>query len=150
MMGKTHGPRPWVPGRKLRRALARFRRNQDGSATVESVIWMVAFFGLIILVSDASLAFFGKAQAFRALQDGNRAYAIGYLATANEVKAWIEAEMELVAPTAEATTEVTEVDGVDRLVSSSLEIPISDLTLFSSFDTVNIVVRSQHYVEWDR
>lgn len=142
MTGRMHGLRPWVARWPLRRALARFRRDQGGSATIESVIWMTAFFGLIILVSDASLAFFGKAEAFRAVQDGNRAYAVGRLTTPGAVKAWIEAEMEPIAPNAVATTTVS-----GGLVSSSLAMPASDLLLFGSLDAVSITVRSQHYVE---
>lgn len=121
----------------------RFLRSEDGSATVESLIWLLAFFSFLALATDASMAFFGRAQAFRILQDGNRAYATGRLTSMDELEAWIAVAIAPVALGATATSEVN-----NGIVRSRLDLPLSSLELFGLIPgDGTVIVRSAHYVE---
>jgi Flp pilus assembly protein TadG len=129
----------WTRGRAWG---GRFVRAEEGSATIEALIWLVAFFGLLILVTDASLAFYGKAQAFRIVQDGNRAYSVGRLTTPTATQDWVKRAIAPVAPNATAASVLQ-----GGVISTSLSIPMADLTLFDSLGTGTVRVRAQHYVE---
>ena len=123
----------------------RFVRDESGSATIESLLWLTVFFGLLILASDASLAFYGKAQALRIMQNGNRAFALGRLATTAATESWIETQFDALSPNAAATTTVN-----NGLVSTTMAIPASELVLFQSLNVARgwtITVRSQHFIE---
>ena len=45
--------------------LSRFRRDEEGSATIEAVLWIPMFMFLTVLIADTSFIFFGRAQAMR-------------------------------------------------------------------------------------
>ncbi|TNC51932.1 hypothetical protein FHG66_03740 [Rubellimicrobium rubrum] len=124
--------------------LTRFARSEDGSVTVEAVLWLPVFFGLLVMITDASLAFYGRGEAYRVLQNGNRAFATGRLDSPAATKRWIESTMETVAPNASVETKVN----ADRtIVVSRMSIPVSDLSLFNMFEGFDMVVQSEHYVE---
>ena len=62
-----------------RRAWRRRLADESGSATLEAVLWTPVFLVLIALVFDASMIFMNRAHILRAIQDANRAYAVGRL-----------------------------------------------------------------------
>ena len=66
---------------KIRGALRRLLRAEEGSATVEVVLWIPFFLFLIALIADASLLFNRQAQMLRDVQNANRAYSVGRLTT---------------------------------------------------------------------
>ncbi len=128
---------------RLQDRTARFLRSEDGSATIESLIWFLAFFGFLGLVTDASMAFFGRAQAFRILQDGNRAYATGRLTSMDALETWIDAAIAPVSAEATVTSEVS-----NGIVRSQLNMPLSSLELFGMIPgSGTVTVVSSHYVE---
>nr|WP_280922876.1 hypothetical protein [Rubellimicrobium aerolatum] len=113
--------------------------------TIEACLWIPLFFWLLTLICDASLVFQGKAQALRALEDGNRARAVHRLATEAETRAWIEARFDPVSPNAVARTTVA-----DGIVTSTLAIPVLDLVSFNRLHAASgwsITVRAAQFVE---
>ena len=70
--------------------------------TVEAVLWLPLLFGVLMLVADVSMAVYGKAQAFRLIQDTNRALSVHRISTAWEVKRFVEGSMRTWAPNATA------------------------------------------------
>ena len=55
----------------------RFWCDQDGSATIEAVLWIPMFFFMLLLVMEGSLIFNAQSLAMRIVQDTNRAIAVG-------------------------------------------------------------------------
>jgi hypothetical protein len=111
------------------------------------VLWLPFIFFLLMLITDASLAFFSKAQAFRTIETGNRAFATSLLATTDDTASWIEDEFAYLSPSAEAATATNVSEG---LVSSSLQYPASEVVLFNTLNVLSgweITVTAQQYVE---
>lgn len=153
-----HDPRPPAPGgrppsdgpfragpfRRRRRLLA----DESGAVTVEALFWIPFFFGVLMLITDVSMAFFAKAEAFRIVQNGNRLLSVRALDDAAAVEAWVEAEYSGRSANAEVTTALNEDETV---VSTQIVIPIGDVMLFDVFSATNdwvMTVNSQHYIEW--
>ena len=84
-----------------------FVDDDSGTATVESLLWMPIFFFLFVLITDASFIFYGKAQALRIIQDGNRAYSVNRFDSDSEASAYIQARLRTLSPKATARTTVT-------------------------------------------
>lgn len=128
----------------------RFVRTEDGSVTVEAVLWFPMFIWLMMIIADASLAFFAKAEAFRIIQDGNRAFstkAIASVDTVDEVEAYILGEF---GDYSKDATAVTETVSGGTIVRTRLSIPVEDVVLFNTMGVPRgwrMSVQSQHYVE---
>lgn len=133
----------------------RFARDEAGAVTVEALFWIPFFFSVLMLITDVSMAFFAKAEAFRIVQNANRLYSIQaeyadgqYMDTAAEVETWIETAYSERSLGADAITDVTTSTAV---VSTRMTIPIPDVMLFNIFGTASdwvMTVNSQHYIEW--
>lgn len=134
--------------RPLASVIGRFARDEDGAVTVETVIWLPFLFLILALITDASLAFYSKADAFRIIQNGNRLYSIGALDTTAKVETFVETVFRNTAINADATTVVDD-DGL--LVGTSLSYPVQNVMLFSDVpNDWRIVVQSIHYIEWPK
>lgn len=126
----------------------RFARDERGAVSVEAVLWIPFFFVLLMLITDASLAFFSKAQAFRVIEAGNRAFSIKNLTSTAATELWIENEFK---PLSRNVNAITTVDKARGIVFTTLEYPARDVSLFGSLNVLKgwkITVRSQQYVEW--
>lgn len=134
--------------RPLASVIRRFARDEDGAVTVETVIWLPFLFLILALITDASLAFYSKADAFRIIQNGNRLYSIGALDTTAKVETFVETVFRNTAINADATTVVDD-DGL--LVGTSLSYPLQNVMLFSDVpNNWRITVQSIHYIEWPK
>lgn len=134
--------------RTAERFLSTFRRREDGSATVESVLWMPVFIAFLILAADASFVFFGQNRAYRIVQDTNRSLSVGRLKDENEVVDRIRSELAGIAPNAEVSAIIDDVEGT---ITSVARIPASDLTatqFFTAFTDVKLTVGARHFVEY--
>jgi TadE-like protein len=69
--------------------MKQFLQNDDGSVTVETVIWLPIFFTIIGLVVDATLLFVGQTQMWSVASDTSRLVAMGRLTVA-EAEIWAE------------------------------------------------------------
>lgn len=138
------------------RLARRFARDESGTVTVEAVIWIPFFFFILALITDASLAFFAKAEAFRIIQAGNRLFSIEQdrdVNTAAQLETWIENAFDTrsAGPTgANAITTLLEVSTGQTVVSTAMTIPLQEVILFDVGVPSSWVmtVGSQHYVEW--
>lgn len=146
--GHNKGGRPRGAQRGLRpvRWVRRFARDESGLVTVEAVFWIAFFFGLLALITDVSLAFFAKAEAFRIVQNGNRLYSVKSLTTTGAVETWIENSFEANSPTANATTAVDDVND-ETVVATVFTIPIHEVLLFGAPRDWSMEVGSMHFVE---
>lgn len=136
----------WVPSCVWTRVIPRsFLRREDGTATVEFVIWLplvLLVFGLIV---DFSLVFGGEAQALRVVQDANRGLSVGHFQTIDSAKAYVLAQVQPL--TTHASIDITVVNGV---IKSRLTFPASDLMATGLYDgmiNMNVVVVAEFLSE---
>jgi Flp pilus assembly protein TadG len=128
-----------------RKAARGFRIREDGSATVEAVMWLPLFFFLIIFVLDASMMFNAQSRALRIVQDTNRALAVGQLADVEEAKAQLRARMAEIAPSAEVDATIT-----GNLAQTWVAMPLGEISLFNTFagvESLRVTASSQQLIE---
>ena len=126
--------------------LKRFKEDERGTATIESLLWMPIFFYLFILITDVSFIFYGKAQGLRVVQDGNRAYATNLLDLPSAEQR-ITTRLNSFAPGSTATMGYSSATG---LVTTRATMPAASLMAVGSipqFIDLDINITEQHYVE---
>ena len=129
------------------RFAAGFARDEGGAVTVEAVIWIPFFFFVLMLITDASMAFFSKAEAYRVIESGNRAFATSRFETTSATATWIENQFKTLSASADATTTADPSAGT---VSTTLVYPAREVVLFNTLGVLGgwaITVQAQQYVE---
>ena len=134
-------------GRPSRCSLPGFWQDEEGSYTIESVIWFPIFEILLTIVTNVSIVFFNESQILRVMQDGNRALSLGRLRDADEVETYVSNNLAYLKA---AMTIDTQVAG--GFVTTNLSVPATDLMplnlMTSAFDSVVIAVNAQHIIEF--
>ena len=132
-------------------ALRRRIAADDGSATVEAVLWIPFFMLLLALIADASFLFHRQAQMLRAVQDANRAFSTGQLDSTDAVQAVLVAQYTSLSDDVRAVS-VLDTDIVPGgIIRTSLSIPARDVNsigLIASLSNLNLIVTTQHYREF--
>lgn len=131
----------------------RFARDESGAVTVEAVLWIPFFFLVLMLITDASLAFFSKAQAYRIIENGNRTFSTRVNSTDTTAETWIKSQFRTQFPRAtDANITVDTVpDKTSGTVSSYIRYRARDVVAFNTLNVLGnwtITVRAQQYVEW--
>lgn len=122
-----------------------FARGAEGSAAVESLLWMVTMLLINALVVDATAVLSGHSQVVRAVHDANRLTSLGRLTSPAETAAHVEARLERLVPNAVATSSVA-----GGVVTTSVTFPNADLTFLGSLDALNGLVSTisaQHLLD---
>jgi Flp pilus assembly protein TadG len=136
---------------KIRGAIRRLLRAEEGSATVEVVLWIPFFLFLIALIADASLLFNRQAQMLRDVQNANRAYSVGRLTTPAAVQtALVNAYTPMSASVTATSTLDTSVVSTG-IIRTTLSIPARDVNsigIIASLSNFNLAVTAQHYREF--
>jgi Flp pilus assembly protein TadG len=138
-------------GRKLEkmsrgRRLRRFVSREEGSSTIEAVLWLPVFIGAFCLMADAAFIFNGQTIAMRTVQDANRNMSIGRLQTTDEVEAEVENNLATLSPHVAAQSSI-----VAGAVVTKVTIPSSDLVAtgwLNRLMDINLVIRSEHLIEY--
>ncbi len=120
-------------------------KDDSGSASIEAVIWMPVFIVFIALVFDASMIFMNRAHVMRAIQDGNRLYAVGRVNTLEETEAAIAAGVARFGATVEP---VTQRQG--QFVQSVVTVRAGDLSgvgLLQPFANLQLTIFAHHLIE---
>lgn len=133
-------------GSKFGNAVQRFWKEEKGTATVEAVLWMPMFFGAFMLIVDVSMLFNGQTQVLRVVQDANRNFSVGRIATTADLSTYIESRLATMAPNATASSTVSA-----GSIITNVSIPSSDLIMTGWFDMLGkttVSVRSEHLVEY--
>ncbi len=128
--------------------LARFLRRDDGTATVEAVLWFPIFIAVFGLMVDAAMIFHGQSKVLRVVQDANRNLSIGRLDTDAEVEAYINAQLALVGVTPSRTE--AQSDLTAGTVSTLVVVPAREFQLlgyFTVFNSLEVPVAAQHMRE---
>jgi len=122
-------------------AAVRFLRRDDGTATVEAVLWFPIFFGVFGLMVDAASIFHGQSRVLRVIQDANRNMSIGRFTQDTQVEDFIVArlgEFDVVPSSTNATS-----DG--NVVLTVVDIPARQFQLIGLFGAlVNLEITVTH------
>lgn len=132
--------------KQIRGRMAGFLRAENGSITVETVIWLPLFLALMSAIVDISMVFHRESTMLRVIQDANRAYSVGRIASSDAVERSV---LAAVTPYAEnASVSTTMIDGV---ISTRLQVPTSDLMpiyTLPAFSDRWVVVETQQFAEF--
>ncbi|GGG81002.1 hypothetical protein GCM10011415_33110 [Salipiger pallidus] len=132
--------------KQIRGRMAGFLRAETGSITVETVIWLPLFLALMSAIVDISMVFHRESTMLRVIQDANRAYSVGRIASSDAVERSVLAAVTSYAENASVST--TMVDGV---ISTRLQVPTSDLMpiyALPAFSNRWVVVETQQFAEF--
>jgi hypothetical protein len=141
---KVSGPR-WAISK-----VTGFLRRQDGTATVEAVLWMPVFVVLIALIADGSLLFNRQAEMLRLVQDANRAYSTRQLETTDDVVTWLSEEINVDSEDVQIVSFVDTSTVPSGVIVTTVSVPASDLNaigLIAAFRNFRMTVMAQHYIE---
>lgn len=125
--------------------IRRFVTREDGSSTIEAVLWLPVFVGAFCLMADAAFIFNGQSIAMRTVQDANRNMSIGRLQTTAEVEQEVESNLSPLSPHVQAQSSI-----VAGSVVTYVTMPSSDLVAtgwLNRLMNVDLVIRSEHLIE---
>lgn len=126
--------------------LRRFRRSEDGSFTIETVIWMPIFAILLAIVMNLSMVFYYESQMLRISQDAVRAFSLGRFTEA-EAENYISVRLAHID--AEIDIDVRQVGFIAQAIVSSNAGELMPFDLMSSaFEGVPIGVSTQYIIEF--
>lgn len=123
----------------------RYVRGEEGTATVEFVMWLPVVLLLFGLTVDVSMVFHSQSQVLRIVQDANRNASIGRLQTTADVENYIETRLRASSETADAAASITA-----GVISTSVTYPARDfqiLGFFRQFNDLTMNVNSAHMIE---
>ncbi len=119
--------------------------HEDGSATIESVLWMPFFVALFTLIVDGTLIFNNHSNVLRVVHDANRAFSVGRLESGAETEAFIKKNAYHISRNIDVSTVV-----VDGVIATRVEIPAADMDmtgLFTGIAAATLTINAQHYLE---
>lgn len=120
-------------------------RNEDGSATIEVVLWLPVLVGLFTLIVDASVMFHNHSSVTRMVQDANRAFSVGRYETVDEVEAELLSRLHNLSERATAQTSLN-----NGLIDTVVLVPAGDLDVIGIFEGLtnfSFTIRAQHLQE---
>lgn len=127
--------------------LLSYLRSEDGSYTVESVIWLPMYLFITVLIINVSMVFFTESQLLRVVQDGNRSFSVGRVTTLSAVEQYITERLAYLEANPVVSSQL-----VDGIIYTDLQIPVTALMPFTLldkyFETTTIVVSAQQIVEF--
>lgn len=128
--------------------LRRFRRQDAGAATVETILWFPLFMVVFGLMLDVAMLFHGQAKVLMIVQEGNREYSIGRIVTEAAAETYIETQLSQLNIQAQATT--VEIAGVARTVVSVPATEFQVLGYFNAFSQLSLTITAEHMIEnWE-
>jgi len=124
---------------------SRFSRDEHGSITAESVLWLPVYLVFFALIADVSLMLHAQAKATRIAQDANRHASTGYFVTENDIEDMIGASMANISPNATIDSTIG-----SQAIATTIQIPSTDIQvvgLFGRFTDITITVSTIHLLE---
>lgn len=128
-----------------------FLRQEDGSSTIEFVLWLPLVMAILLLIVDSSMLFMSRTHAIRVLQDTNRLYSVGqFTGTPAEriTKAQTYALNRLQGLSPSATIITTETNRVVRTRATMETAEIASIGFLGMMIDTTLVVSAEHRVEF--
>lgn len=129
----------------LKSYVGRLARDESGSITVESVLWMPIYLLFFTLIADVSLMFHSQAQATRIVHDANRQASVGVYTTSAQMEAAVRERLNDYSPNAT----IDSAFGPTTVVTT-VTMPVSDVAAIGILGTLvraDITVSLLHLVE---
>ncbi len=126
-------------------SLRAFKRREDGSATIEAVLWLPAFFYILALSVDTTMIFHGYSRVIRVVEDVNRGISVGRIKTVDEGKTKIATALSNYKG---VTSDIKVVDGV---VVTTVAVPVGSMVFMGAIKPLlgkGIEVKTQQYKEF--
>lgn len=123
-----------------------FARSEDGTVSIEALLWFVMIILVTTVMMDAYLLFDTETAATKVIQDANRAASLGRLTTSADVELFIESRLAALSPNATATATFD----ASGMVRSSVTIPAGDVGvsgILSSLAGLDLTVGAIHLIE---
>lgn len=120
---------------------------EDGTATIEAVLWIPIYGLLLTFIADVSIVFHNQAQVLRIIQDGNRQLSVGRLKTTEETEFFIAEALAGYSENALVTTNLSSTG----VIQTSVTVPTEDLNTVGSWARlaeIDLVVSAQHLIEF--
>jgi hypothetical protein len=151
------------PFARLTRFVVGFARTDEGSATIEAVLWIPMFFLTLVMSLQVAQIAIGQSMMMRIVQDGNRSFALGRLdpnlyknnacpAGSYVVATATKAEIERMAVNISRNVTIeSRVNCSTRTIRTVARMPLSDLTGFRVLPMVgstNITIQAQQVREF--
>lgn len=130
---------------RLLASLRAFKRREDGSATIEAVLWLPAFFYILALSVDTTMIFHGYSRVIRVVEDVNRGISVGRIKTVDEGKTKIATALSNYKG---VTSDIKVVDGV---VVTTVAVPVGSMVFMGAIKPLlgkGIEVKTQQYKEF--
>lgn len=136
----------------IQKTLAGFWEEEDGTASVDGIMWIIFFTGLLVFILDSSILYMNNTEVRRVTQDGSRLYVRGgFDDKANPEAAldlWVESNLSNLSANLNAVSSVN----ADNQVTTLVTYPADDTDLvsglfdyFGGFD-INVLVVNQKAV----
>ena len=119
---------------------------EDGTATIEAVLWLPLFLFGFTLAFDAAVMFTAETEALRVVQNANRLASISRLDDAAATETYVETTLNGLSPNATATSTIS----VSGVIQTAVTIPASDLGILGFFPQladINLSVSADHMLE---
>lgn len=120
--------------------------SEDGSATIEVVMWLPVFLLVFSLAFDVAIMFVAESEAVRVVQDANRLTSIGRLESASDTETFIETNLQHLSTNVAATSTVNS-SGVLRSVVTFPSTDLQTIGRFPGLNSVQITVAAEHLIE---
>ena len=130
----------------MKTLLHRFRSSEEGSATIETLIWIPVFVWVLVTIINTSLVLFQKNQTFRIVQDANRILSTGYMQTTLQAQDYIAAQIATFAPEAVVSTNID-----NGVVTSDVSYRVSNLFMphvIEDLMDITVTISAQHFMEY--
>lgn len=130
----------------MRHVFKRFSKESDGSATVETVIWLPFLILFFVMTAEISNIFFAKTQMDQIVSDANRLFSVGVFTDQSELDDFVLAQLGTFSANATYQSTVG-----SQMVNGYAVLPVADVMLtgfFSSWLNFSISSSSTQYVEY--
>lgn len=120
-------------------------RDEDGSATVEALLWLPMFFYILALSVDVTMVFHSYSRIIRAVEDVNRGLSVGRIKTIEEGKQRISATLANYAGVE------SDIKIVDNVIVTNVSVPVTSLVVLGAVKPMmdkNVMVKTQQFVEY--
>lgn len=129
-----------------------FGAREEGSVTLEAVLWFPIYAFVIAFILDVSMIFSNAAKVQRMVQDGTRAFSFGAFSTGGvpdcgKLETWLLARIQPLSPSATVSCDDTSITNMVRVqaVVKSGELDLSGATgRLGNFD---MGVQIEHMIE---
>ncbi|PFG63237.1 TadE-like protein [Thioclava sp. ES.031] len=132
-------------GRPFLKRFTSFFSAEDGATSIEALLWLPLFIGMLAATVDVSLIFNAHSRILGIVQDVDRAYSVGRIENDDDTMARLRALLPYDANTYTVDTQVT-----DGIIETQVIIPMSELVatgLFTRVLNMDLTVRDYRYME---